>query len=120
MSAIEIQTEGETFTTSVEESKFPKFNQNFKFHNLRKDDVVSITLLDENSDGKFNSTIKINEFIDQKLHDKWVTLIDPSTERITDIKARLVVHYVYSPVPLCEEAIHGWQNHLSKLKYVLI
>ena len=115
-STIQIETEEDTFVTSPEPSKFPKFNQNYKFYNLKKEDNVTVSLIDENSDGKYYSSFQVNEFIDQKLHDKWITLVDPSTDRITDIKARLVIHYVYSPVPLCEEAILGWENHLSKLK----
>jgi hypothetical protein len=117
-SSIQIETESDTFATSYEPSRFPKFNQNYKFFNLRQEDIAKISLIGESaeSDQNYANTVKMSDLSDQKLHDKWITLIDIMSDRITDIKVRIVMHYVYSPIPLCEEAITGWENHLDKLR----
>lgn len=116
-SSVQIETEGDTFNTTYEPSKFPKFNQSYKFYNLRRDDIVRISKIGETSEQRLVGALQIREFEDQKLHDKWITLADAMTDRLTDVKVRLIIHYVYSPIPLCEEAILGWENHLSNLKY---
>ena len=115
-SSVQIETEGDTFATSYEPSRFPKFNQSYKFFNLRREDSARISLIGETSDQNFSNVVKMADLADQKLHDRWITLIDGMSDRITDIKIRVVMHYVYSPVPLCEEAITGWENHLGKLR----
>lgn len=115
-SSIQIETDSDTFATTFEPSRFPKFNQSYKFFNMRRDEVARISIIGETSDQKLSNSVKMAELEDQKLHDRWVTMVDSSTERLTDIKVRIVMHYVYSPVPLCEEAIVGWQNHLKNLR----
>lgn len=115
--AIEFQSHEDTFLTTYEPTRFPKYNQSYKFHNLGSNDVVNVSMIGETSDQKLVNVVKVNDLMDQKLHDKWITMVDSMTDRITDVKVRLVLHYVFSPTTLCEEAILGWQNHLSNLKY---
>jgi hypothetical protein len=78
--------------------------------------VVNVNMIGETSDDKLVNVLSVKDLMDQKLHDKWITMIDSMSDRITDVKVRLILHYVYSPTVLCEEAILGWQNHLSNLK----
>lgn len=118
-SSIQVETESDTFATTFEPSRFPKFNQSYKFFNLRRDEAARISIVGEVSDQKLSNTVRMSELEDQKLHDKWITMVDPISERLTDVKIRIVMHFVYSPVPLCEEAIVGWENHLGKLRYAL-
>jgi len=114
--AIQMETQEDTFMTTYEPTRFPKFNQSYKFHNLGSSDVINLQMIGETSDSKLVGVVRVGDLMDQKLHDKWLTLVDSMTDRITDVKVRLVLHYVFSPVSLCEEAILGWENHLSKLK----
>ena len=68
-SSIQIETESDTFVTSFEPSRFPKFNQNYKFFNLRRDEMARISIIGESSDQKLSNTITMSELEDQKLHD---------------------------------------------------
>lgn len=115
-SYIQVESENDTFSTIKEQGRFPKFGQEHKFLGINKSEKIEVSIWSENTSDRLGNSITVSEFEDQKLHDKWIRMINPETRMPTDTKIRLIIHFVYSKVALCEEAISGWKQHIHELK----
>ena len=115
-SYVTLEAGGDVFTTSKQEGVFPLFENEYKFQDIEKKGNIEVALIDDTNGDNMKADLKVQEFVDQKLHEKWVMLKKPNENKNTDVKIRMVIHYLFSKQVLCEEAILGWEHHLNKLK----
>lgn len=115
-SQVRIDVGDESRTTGNEQGRFPKFGEQFEFHEVSMDTAVDVVLSNQAGNEFLSTSLNLNEFNDQKVHDKWVRLKNSSTYTLTDTKIQIVGRYVYKQSLICEEAITGWKFHLKELR----
>ena len=115
-SNVRIDVDEQSRTTQNEEGTFPKFGEQFEFHEVGMDQKVEVVLCNLAGNEFLSADFDLNQLKDQKVHDVWVKLKNSNTYSLTDVRVRIVARYIYKQSLICEEAISGWKVHLKELK----
>lgn len=113
----EVKTRDDTFATRRDAGSFPRYESENRFMGVQRGDIIEVSLWESNGSERMVGALNMAEFEDQKVHDRWVPLThEGGTVGGTDVKVRIMVHFVYSKVAVCEEAIEGWKRHIGELE----
>ena len=116
-SYIELKTKDDTFATTRDTGRFPRYESERRFMGVNRGDIAEVFLWESNGNVRMIGALNMTDFEDQKVHDRWVPLSREGQNGVaTDVKVRMLVHYVYSKVAVCEEAIAGWKRHIGDLE----
>lgn len=113
----EVKTRDDTFATRRDAGRFPRYESENRFMGVNRGDIVEVSLWESQGSERMVGALNMADYEDQKVHDRWVPMSREGENGIaTDVKVRMLVHFVYSKVAVCEEAIAGWKRHISELE----
>lgn len=112
-SYVHVTFKEQVFKTGDVEGEFPVYNQNARITGVALDEEIYITITDSNNDDQnYSTSITVNDLVDQKIHDKWISF-GAYSRNTNQPKLFLQLNYIISKAKICEDAIEKWDEYIQ-------